>query len=529
MRETIQRFCIITTTILLLTIFGQPLFAGIVWTGDIDPADPMAWTSSVNGYVGKILDGTLDIDDGSIVTSNWGYIGEGVDSTGQVTVEGVDSAWINEARLYVGNYGNGILDIKNGGMASNTTAYVGYRVDSTGYVTVQGPDSQWDNTNLVLGVDGKGTLDIKAGGTVSCNSGSYIGYNSLASGHVVVTGAGSKWTDLTPLSNPFSLTVGYNSNGTLDILNGGVVDNVTTCTIGYYATSTSYVTVDGADSELALSQNLTVGLLGNGTVEIANGGAVNDDYAYIGSNVNSVGEITIDGAGSSWTSLKSTRIGYYGNGTMIIKNGAVVINEWECYIGAELGSTGDVTVIGPGSTWNSNDPLHVGRYGSGTLTITNGGLVSVDNALTIDTDGDGDGFVYMMSGGQLAIDGNANGTITGYLALVNGSDAIKYWNGVNWAGISDSTEGVDYTLEYLTTGNLTGYTLLTVHAPGPPDPDVDRDGGVDMRDFVNLASHWLEIDCEEPDWCGMADIDYSGDVGLPDLQILTEHWLEGVE
>ena len=128
----------------------------------------------------------------------------------------------------------------------------------------------------------------------------------------------------------------------------------------------------------------------------------------------------------------------------------------------------------------------------------------------------------------MAIDGYAN-DIAGYLALVNGTDAIKYWDGTNWAGILDATYGVDYTLEYLTTGDLAGYTLLTVHVPGPPDPDIDRDDDVDMRDFNVLASEWLQPNCVEPYWCSFADIDYSGDVGFSDLQILIEHWLEGVE
>ena len=50
-----------------------------------------------------------------------------------------------------------------------------------------------------------------------------------------------------------------------------------------------------------------------------------------------------------------------------------------------------------------------------------------------------------------------------------GTDAIQYWDDPNsqWADITGATNGVDYTLDYLTTGDLTGYTVLTVMTPVP--------------------------------------------------------------
>ena len=45
--------------------------------------------------------------------------------------------------------------------------------------------------------------------------------------------------------------------------------------------------------------------------------------------------------------------------------------------------------------------------------------------------------------------------------------------------------GEDYTLEYLTTGDLAGYTLLTVGRVG----DFDNDGDVDGRDLLAWQRH----------------------------------------
>ena len=37
---------------LCLFCVAQPARAGVVWSGDIDPADPTTWTSSTYGYIG---------------------------------------------------------------------------------------------------------------------------------------------------------------------------------------------------------------------------------------------------------------------------------------------------------------------------------------------------------------------------------------------------------------------------------------------------------------------------------------------
>ena len=104
------------------------------------------------------------------------------------------------------------------------------------------------------------------------------------------------------------------------------------------------------------------------------------------------------------------------------------------------------------------------------MNITDGGLVSVRRSLTIDHNGDGDSFVNMSSGGMLALKGNADNSLTAFLGLINGSDAIRYWDDSisDWDNITNATYGDDYTLEYLSTGNLAGYTMLTVTAVPEP-------------------------------------------------------------
>jgi hypothetical protein len=65
---------------------------------------------------------------------------------------------------------------------------------------------------------------------------------------------------------------------------------------------------------------------------------------------------------------------------------------------------------------------------------------------------------------------------------------------------------------------------------GQPDThnDLTGDQRVDFFDFNILASHWLQSDCQSPEWCGGADINQDGSVDFYDLQSLVENWLYGM-
>jgi T5SS/PEP-CTERM-associated repeat protein len=281
------------------------------------------------GYLGS---GSLTIRDGVAVTSNNGYVGCHGGSTGTAVVNGAGSAWNNSNNLYVGYSGGGSLAITNRGYVSSYYGYVGYNSGSTGMVTVDGPGSNWNSTYQVcVGYSGSGTMSITNGGNVSTYNG-YIGYNDGSRGLVTVDGAGSNWNAI------YGLYVGgcySGAVGTLSITNGGTVGSS-----GYYWSSN-----------------------------------------YIGNNTGTTGVVTVDGAGSAWNCGYYLYVGYYGNGTLAITNGGSV-SSGTSYISDASGSAGSVTVDGANSTWTNAGDLYVGGYsgGIGTLSITNGGNVSVAGA-----------------------------------------------------------------------------------------------------------------------------------------------------
>jgi T5SS/PEP-CTERM-associated repeat protein len=290
-----------------------------------------------------------------------------------------------------------------------------------------------------------------------------------STGQVAVDGAGSTWT------NRGNVAVGSAGAGTLAITSGGIVSS-RSGVIGHRIGSTGQVTVDGAGSTWINSKNVYVGHQGAGTLAITSGGAVSSVLGLIGrsSDFNgrrsgSTGQVTVDGVGSTWTNRGDLFVGFGGTGTLKIAGGGAVRSGNTGYVGYEPGSTGRVTVSGAGSTWTNSSELYVGYEGAGTLNITAGGVVSVEGTLAIDPYTNGNSFINMATGGELALAGNAVSSILEFLDLVEEGDAIRYWDVTlpGWAPITAATENVDYTLEYLTSGDLAGYTKLTVFTPIP--------------------------------------------------------------
>ena len=312
------------------------------------------------------------------------------------------------------------LTIGDAASGNQPTASSDVTVDGAGYIKVAGTGAEAtfdDDLRIDSTGDGAGTSGFHAlaGGVVQSDRG-YLGYRSGSVGTATVTGKGSLW------EVDYSLTVGNSGAGSLTISDGGVVKSVGGC-FGFWP--------------------------------------------------GSKGTATVTGAGSMWEMPGDFAVGYKGAGTLTISGGGV-FKSGDVYLGFQSsGSVGTATVTGKGSVWNVDDILYVGGEGTGTLTIANGGLVSVGGTLTIDFNGGNDSFInmYGYTGGMLALKGQADASLQAFLDLIDGTDAIRYWDGSAWAAITGATLGTDYTLEYipdttklaLSTGTgLEGYTVLTV-------------------------------------------------------------------
>jgi fibronectin-binding autotransporter adhesin len=393
--------------------------------GDVAPSDLSTWNyNSTVGYIGNTASGTLTVDGGSDLSSEYGYIGNGNSSAGVVNVVGTGSTW-NTQYLYVGNSGSGTLNVVSGGAVSSVTAYLGYCPGSVGTATVDGLGSTWTNSSLYLGGSGSGTLLIRNGGAVTVSYLAYVGYGGTSRGTIdfgpgggtltantfyaarsSLTGsgvintkglvsdfdlkfdgtasyatsfdtAGTLTVDMSSANGYGDIGVGYAGSATLAVSNGAHIYS-SAGNLGYYAAAVGKATVDGVGSAWHGSGSMYVGNSGSGALSISGNGTVsNDGDGYLGYSTGASGVVTVSGVGSIWTIndfLHFLHVGYNGAGTLSITQGGAVYGRGR--VGYNPGSAGVVIVDGIGSRWSMQGPSTIGDHGSGTLSITGGGSVS---------------------------------------------------------------------------------------------------------------------------------------------------------
>ena len=110
----------------------------------------------------------LDVNSGSGLASEGGYLGYNATAEGTVTVDGPGSVWTGNGGIYAGYFGTGTLNVTNGGAVSSSIGFLGYNSGASGTVAVDGSGSTWsDAGGLFVGNYGAGTLKITNGGAVS--------------------------------------------------------------------------------------------------------------------------------------------------------------------------------------------------------------------------------------------------------------------------------------------------------------------------------------------------------------------------
>jgi T5SS/PEP-CTERM-associated repeat protein len=373
-----------------------------------------SWTTRNGFYVGYLGNGTLNLQSGGGVGSGIGsgigpiYIGYDQGSTGTVDVTGAGSSFNSASGIYVGHGGTASLTVANGGSATTSTLFASLAdLHGNGTITANGavldgnlvfntPVGSGGKTvpfgtggslkltfgtlfgergSLGVGYRGNGSLLITNGVTVTSNYASYLGYLPGSSGTASVSGAGSRWDN-----GENNIYVGNLGNGSLRIDGGGQVNTGSYAFIGYDATGTSAssgaAVVTGGGSRWTHTGGLYVGDFASGTLTIEAGGVVNSQGGYLGEGTTTAsGTVIVRGAGSKWNNTSQLTLGTYGSGTMKVEDGAVVTS-YVGYLAYWSGTHGDITVRGAGSKWTNTTDVYVGHGGNGTLTITNGGLVS---------------------------------------------------------------------------------------------------------------------------------------------------------
>ena len=168
----------------------------------------------------------------------------------------------------------------------------------------------------------------------------------------------------------------------------------------------SWVLNENPGQNIAINLNVNgsgamgAGHSGSGSMQISDGITVESNYGYIGNKASSTGYVSVAGSGSTWINSSSLFVGRYGSGTLEITEGGTVSGNSSINIGAGAGSTGLIIVDGNDSKLNGHGlGITVGKYGNGTLSITNGGKVNSDFGIIGNTTD---------STGHVTVDGNGS-------------------------------------------------------------------------------------------------------------------------
>ncbi|MFA5165328.1 MAG: hypothetical protein WC481_07180, partial [Candidatus Omnitrophota bacterium] len=153
------------------------------------------------------------------------------------------------------------------------------------------------------------------------------------------------------------------------------------------------------------------------------------------------------GAGSTWTNSGNLYLGESGTGTLTISGGGVLTNNF-AWVGYNAGSTGTINVTGEGSDWNCLGSgyaglLYLGSRGSGTLNISDGGTVSA-NYVYLGSYSGSDGIIDITGSGSTLTSRNAlviGNSGSGTMTVSDGGDVVNVdgYIGQGFAGTATVT------------------------------------------------------------------------------------------
>lgn len=173
-----------------------------------------------------------------------------------------------------------------------------------------------------------------------------------------------------------------------------------------------------------------------GELRLANGGTLTNTDGMIGRETGEQGTLTVigtDGSGnaSTWTNTGILRVGRLGTGTLNILDGGLVTVADIAYVGDDVGGSGTVTVSGQGasgnaSTWTGASDIVIGELGNGTLNITAGGQVSNQT-----------GWIGSSVGGQGVVNVSGVGTNGVASTWTNNADLFVGYDGNGTLNVTD--------------------------------------------------------------------------------------------
>ncbi len=390
--------------------------------------------------------GRLTVEDGGRAIVNTLTVADGAGSTGEVFVTdmaGVGAELVVELtdepgfETVIGMDGNATLSVSEGGLFQASDVAIGHTETATGVLRVTGANSRAlldkaDGDSLApsvfVGVDGDGTIEVTDGGLVRIAEDDEgvgeapelrVAVNPGATGRVHISGTDAR---LEVFGVEAGTIIGDEGNGTLEVMDGGRMENEAVV-IGNLPDAVGAATVDDADllvearHEGAFAGQMFVGGFGDGELTVRNGG-----WVAIDGLLDRASRLTL-GFGSG-VSGRATVTGTDSVIEMFGQAPEMVIGE---------SGLGELTIEDGGEVVLFTDPLdpqplasaHVGIEGIGIVTVRgDDALLDVDGVITLGLDRElntgGVGVLSLQDGGDVL----ANSVFVGQTASTRGSGTI---------------------------------------------------------------------------------------------------------
>ena len=480
---------------------------GISGTGTLNVQNGASFSSgqfdvgSTFGNTPALLgDGTVNLTgSGSSIQINNSSATIGEDaSIGRMTVSN-DAQFTISDGLNVGNRDNstGTLTIQSGADVfvngnNNQSTFIGVE-SGTGTVTVDGNGSTLNNTTgaFVVGIStasGSGTLNVENGGSVVAQSVQVGiawsgGSQPTGNGTINLSGAGSSIVTTGGISF-LTLTVGDSSNtgthsvGVLNITDGASFNSTGSTVIADETTDTGSKNVSGNGSTLTTAGYFSIGSGGSGNLNIGDnpatggvetGGVVNSVRVGVATqNTADPSSVNVNGAGAQWNLLGTDtsdrgamlQLASRGNATVTVSNGGTIVidaqgtptgsSQGGLLIGGFSGQAqadGTLNIDGNGSTVTvTTGDNQIGRAGTGTLNITNGGTLNSGSART------------EVIGRSVGSTGTVN--VTGAGSTWNAGDRVFIGHEVDLATSTSTGAGGDGTLNVANGGAVFAQDII---------------------------------------------------------------------
>lgn len=341
--------------------------------------------------VGDSGNGSLSVTNGGMITlAGTLAIGDSTGSTGKVTLDGTGSEFMgNGATATIGGSGAGTMTVQDGADAllGGASVSLGEKSGSSGTLTVQNNGTMMAVGSLTVGAYGTGVFNLLDSASFSTTTTVSLAEQANSTGTATIDNAA-----MTDASN---LTVGSYGAGTLNIQNGGSLTvQGNDVTLGEQQGGSGTLIISGSNSALTFSGDVTVGKSGQGTFAVQVGGhfagtamTLASGTGLGGASTGGSGTLNITGAGSSVTLSQDLTVGKYGGGSLAVTSGGLLSVQGDATLGSQPGTTGSAT-IDTGSSWNVAGALTIGSQGDGNATIQNGSsLLASGDSVTIGKSG----------------------------------------------------------------------------------------------------------------------------------------------